>query len=170
LSKIGIMSNIIDKFNSSKYVKFIANIVAFSNIIIWIINNLKNDNMNWENFDLIGLISAVLTTILLLFLIYLVSSMAKKIKEFDDKRYLFGVISHIRSKRLFIKSFEQIEFLRLPNETDEDLKKRLPEYGLFNQFFLEEYEIVKKNLLRKYKNKTIEEIEGMLSEYYPIKK
>jgi len=46
----------------------------------------------------------------------------------------------------------------------------LPEYGLFNQFFLEEYEIVKKNLLRKYKNKTIKEIEDMLSEYYPIKK
>lgn len=96
--------------------------------------------------------------------------MAKKIKDFDDKRYLFGIVSHIRSKRLFIKSFEQVEFLRLPNETDEDLKKRLPEYGLFNQFFMQEYEIVKKNLMKKYKNKTIEEIEDMLSEYYPVKK
>ena len=78
--------------------------------------------MTWEEFDLIGLISAVLTTALLLFLIYLVSEMAKKIKDFDDKRYLFGIVSHIRSNRLFIKSFEQVEFLRLPNETDEDLK------------------------------------------------
>ena len=167
------MSNIIDKFNSSKYVKFIANIVAFSSIIIWLvdsINNLKDNKMTWEEFDLIGLISAVLTTALLLFLIYLVSEMAKKIKDFDDKRYLFGIVSHIRSKRLFIKSFEQVEFLRLPNETDEDLKKRLPEYGLFNQFFMQEYEIVKKNLMKKYKNKTIEEIEDMLSEYYPVKK
>lgn len=68
--------------------------------------------IKWLGKNLIGLVSAVLTTVLLLFLIRLVSEMAKKLKDFEDilkdfdyKRYLFGIVLHIRSKRLFVKSY-----------------------------------------------------------------
>lgn len=88
--------------------------------------------------------------------------------DFNDRMKVFNVVSHIRNKRLFVKSFEGVEFLRMPNETDQELQKRLPEYGLFNEFYKEEYQIVKNVLQKKMREKSIEEIEKLLSEYYPI--
>ena len=114
-----------------------------------------------NNLDVFGLITAVITTVLLLFLLKLVRSLHERMK-------IFSVITYVRNKRLFVKSFENIEFFRLPNETEQELWNRLPEGGLFRDFYIEEYKIVRDVLQKKMKNKTINEIEKMLSEYYPI--
>lgn len=124
-------------------------------------NCINEINLSMNNLDVFGLITAVITTVLLLFLLKLVRSLHERMK-------IFSVITYVRNKRLFVKSFENIEFFRLPNETEQELWNRLPEGGLFRDFYIEEYKIVRDVLQKKMKNKTINEIEKMLSEYYPI--
>jgi len=38
--------------------------------------------------------------------------------QFEDKMKVFNVISFVRNKRLFIKSYDNLQFHKLPNETD----------------------------------------------------
>lgn len=159
---LNLMNKFIDLINENRLVKFSATVLAFAPILSWVKNlGINEINLSMNNLDVFGLITAVITTGLLLFLLKLVHSLHERMK-------IFNVITHVRNKRLFVKSFESIEFFRLPNETEQELWNRLPEGRLFRDFYIEEYKIVRDVLQKQMKNKTIHEIEKMLSEYYPI--
>lgn len=157
------MKNIVDLINENRWIRLLVIICAFSPIFNWIKGVLPNMNLSvsLQHFDLFGLITAIVTTCLLLILY-------KAIRNLNTKMKVFDVVSHVRNKRLFVKSFEQVQFFKVPNETDEQLWNRLPEGGLFKQFYKEEYYIVRDILHKEFKGKTINEIEHLLTEYYPI--
>lgn len=156
------MNKFIDLINENRWVKFLATALAFAPYLSWIKNlDFNKINLSMSGFDIFGLITATITTGLLLLLLKLIRVMHEKMK-------VFNVVSHIRNKRLFVKSFENIEFFRGTSESEQELWNRLPEGGLFNEFYKEEYKIVRGILHKKMKHKTIAEIEKLLSEYYPI--
>ena len=81
---------------------------------------------------------------------------------------VFNVISFVRNKRLFIKSYDNLQFHKLPNETDENFYSRIPQGGLFDKLYEEEYNIVRDELINnKMKDKKVQEIDDILSEFYP---
>mgnify|MGYP001585541392 CR=1 FL=1 len=148
--------------------KIITNpIIIFIIMINDIINVLGNitplqiNSYGWFDFIIKFLIAIALWLIL--------KAYFKLKNEFNDRMRIFNIISHIRNKRLFIKSFEDVQFFRGLNETDQEFWKRLPQGGLFNAFFKEEFEIVKKRVQAEFKDKNQLEIKKLLLEYYPIK-
>jgi hypothetical protein len=84
-----------------------------------------------------------------------------------EKTEVLGVIGHYRNKALFIRSFDNVEFFRVPNETDDEFLARLPSGGLFHNHLFEEYTQVRKYLEKNMKNKTGLELDTMLKRYYP---
>ena len=89
--------------------------------------------------------------------------------QFEDRMNVFNVISFVRNKRLFIKYYEKTTFGKLPNETDEDYYNRIPQGGLFDRSYEEEYNIVRDELINnKMKDKKVQEIDDILSKFYPI--
>jgi hypothetical protein len=132
--------------------------------------NIQTVPMSFDWFDfIVKLIIAVVLWLVLRAYFKLKNEFNDTISEFNDKMSVFNTISHIRNKRLFVKSFDNIQYGRVPNETDQDFWERLPQGGLFRDFHKEEYKIVREVLQNKMKNKSIEEIEKLLSEYYPLK-
>lgn len=126
-------------------------------------NNLIKINLDWWDFSIKLFIATFLWLILRAYF--------KLKNNFDEQIKVFGYISFIRNRRLFVKSFENIEYYRLPNETDEELNSRLPDGGLFKKHFFEEYQLVKKELQNNLmKDKTSEEIDVILLQWYPFKK
>ncbi|MHB8258890.1 MAG: hypothetical protein ACYDCN_01725 [Bacteroidia bacterium] len=94
-----------------------------------------------------------------------------KLPYLETKIEFMSIVSHIRNKRRFLDSYSNHEYYRLPDETEEDYKKRLPEHGLFNNEWNIEYRIVKKALQDNFmKDKTTDEIDVILSKYYPFNK
>jgi hypothetical protein len=148
-------------------------IVIMANNLIEIgqkVLNIQTAQMSFDWFDfIIKLIIAVSLWLVLKAYFKLKNDFNDNIKNFNDKMSVFNEVSHIRNKRLFVRSFENIEYFRVPNETEQELWERLPAGGLFRDFHKEEYKIVREVLQKKMKNKSIEEIEKLLSEYYPLK-
>ncbi|MFM2018587.1 MAG: hypothetical protein RL007_2243 [Bacteroidota bacterium] len=78
-----------------------------------------------------------------------------------------GKIAAIRNRALFVKQFDNIEYFRLPGETDEQLWERLPEGGLYRQHLYDEYLEVRKWLETTYKEKSGKDFDYILRRFYP---
>jgi hypothetical protein len=68
---------------------------------------------------------------------------------------------------LFIKLYDGFNIYKLPNESDYEFKKRLPEFGLYEEYLSKEYNLVKKLLMDNMKEKSIIEIDKLLNQHYP---
>lgn len=159
------MKEYIDKINKNSYLIFLLTLFKIWDIIKPFVYPINKQDY-YSNYDWIGF-SVQIITIALLYAV--IKSYFKLRKEFNEKIQVFSIISHVRNKRLFVKSFEDVQFFQLPGESVNEYYDRLPEHGLFKQHFLEEYNIVKKILIDKMKEKSILQIEELLSKYYPIK-
>lgn len=159
------MKDYIDKINKNSYLIFLLTLFKIWDIIKPLVYPI-NKHDYYSNYDWIGF-SIQIITILLLYIT--IKFYFKLRKEFEEKMQIFGIVSHIRNKRLFVKSFDDVQFFMLPGEAMNEYYERLPEHGLFKQHFLEEYKIVKQLLIDKMKDKSILQIEALLSQYYPIK-
>ena len=123
--------------------------------------SFKNIHIDWWDFSIKLFIATVLWLTL--------NAYFKLKKKFEDEMEVANLISHIRNQRLFIRSFNIVQFNRLPNETDEQFYNRLPEGGLFRQHYFEEYEIVKAELQNQVMtDKSLNEIDKLLSSWYPF--
>jgi hypothetical protein len=136
--------------------------------IIELIKTEKNMETNffyelYSKYDWFGLITQLIT----LFILYRVLEQNKRNKE---RMEVLETVNLVRTKRLFVKSFGNIEIYKSPNETDEQLRSRLPEYGLFKEHIKEEYAIVRDIIQNKMSNKTVEEVENILADFYNQKK
>lgn len=159
------MKKYIDKINKNSYLIFLLTLFKIWDIIKPLVYPINKYDY-YSNYDWIGFSIQIITIVIL----YITIKFYFKLrKEFEEKMQIFGIVSHIRNKRLFIKSFDNVQFFSLPGESVNEYHDRLPEHGLFKQHFLEEYKIVKQILIDKMKDKSILEIEELLSQYYPIK-
>jgi len=161
------MCKIVKKINSNQYWVFFLSIYSIKDIIKF--KNMQTIEFN-QNFDWFGF----LIQLFLITMLYLTLRKYNKIKleqtMYKEQMDILSIINYVRNKRLFIKSFEDVEFYKIADETDEQTWERLPQGGLFKQYLLEEKEIVKKMIYSRMKNKSIDEIEKILSKYYPSKK
>ncbi len=125
--------------------------------------NVGTIMINWWDFSM--------KLIIVIFLWLILRAYLRLKGNFEEQMTVFSIISHIRNKRLFVKSFEDIEYFRVPNESDKEFWERLPEGGLFKQHYFEEYMLVRDELQnRKMKNKGLEEIDDILAKWYPFAK
>lgn len=159
------MKEFIDKINKNTYLIFLLMLFKIWDIIKPLVYPINKYDY-YSNYDWIGF-SVQIITIALLYAV--IKSYFKLRKELNEKIQIFSIISHVRNKRLFVKSFDGVQFFQLPGESVNEYYDRLPEHGLFKQHFMEEYSIVKKILIDKMKEKSILQIEELLSKYYPIK-
>lgn len=160
------MCKIVKKINSNQYWIFFLSIYSIKDLIK--IKNMQTIEFN-QNFDWFGF----LIQIFIITMLYLTLRKYNKIKLeqaiYKEQMDILSIINYVRNKRLFIKSFEDVEFYKIAEETDEQAWERLPQGGLFKQYLSEEKKIVRKMIHGKMKNKTIDEIEKILSKYYPSK-
>ncbi len=123
------------------------------------------------NFDWWDFIIKLIIAIFLWYLIKLFFELKSDIEnlktkiEFETKAS--AILDYVRIRRSFIKSYKEVEFFRLPNETEKNLWNRLPEGGLLKQELLEEYEEAKTLILNDIKNKTSQEIDDFLKPFFP---
>lgn len=115
------------------------------------------NSFDWFDF-IIKVIIAVLLWIVLKY--YL-----KLKREIEEKNLLFTLITHERNKRLF--AYFQQRPARENKDTDESYYKKLPAGGLFDKYFKEEFNYIKPIVINLFKDKKIEEINILLSDYYP---
>ena len=135
-------------------------------IVEKIINGFKNTKMVNANFDYYDFTMRLVMAISLWFVI---RAYFKLKHEFEDKMHVFNLISFIRNKRLFVKSYDNVTFYKLPNDTNESYYSRIPEGGLFDKLYQEEYDIVRAELINNdMKHKKVEEIDALLEKFYPI--
>lgn len=153
----------IEKINKYPLLVFAVMVYELKNAIMEILsiplNNIATHSFDWWDFS-IKLFLAILVWLLL-------KTYFKLRREMNEKILTFSILSYVRNQRLFIKSFEGVQYFRSPEETEKDFWKRLPEGGMYKKYLTDEYEIVKKLIMKNMKKKTIEEIDLMLSEYYP---
>ena len=146
-------------------------IVIMFKDFVEIFNNLisKNsmDKTNLlQNYDWWGFSIKLITAISL----WLVLRAYFNLKStFEDKMKVFTTISIIRSNRAFIEKFDMFKFLKFPAETDAEFFNRLPQYGLLDEFYKQEYDEAKRILTIEFPNKTSNEIEKLLSSFYQFK-
>lgn len=156
--------NYLEKLNKNSIWIFLLSIPK----IIELFKISKNMETNffyelYTKYDWFGLITQLIT----LFILYRVLENNKRNKE---RMEVLETVNLVRTKRLFVKSFSNFDIYRNPNETDEQFKNRLPEYGLFKEHIREEYAIVRDIIQNKMSNKTVEEVENILADFYNQKK
>ena len=59
---------------------------------------------------------------------------------------VFNILSHFRNRNIFISQFDNVEYFRLPNETDESLFNRMPQ-GQYLEQFKSEYKSLKRIII-----------------------
>ena len=85
-------------------------------------------------------------------------------RDYEIQNILFS----IRNRYNFIQSFQDIEFLRLPDETDESFFNRLPEKQ-YKEYLKAEYSKLKQIIMKKYDIKP-SEAQVKLDKIYGIKR
>lgn len=175
------MKNILGKINENAYWVFILALPTAWGIIKPIVETISSGTNLLASFKGFDWFSALFQIVTVVILFYVWRSFIqlkrqaieaeKKTKELRDdlevKMIVFSHIVNVRGRRLFIKSFENVQYFRLPNETDDQLWQRLPEGGLFNQHLFEEFTVVRKDLINHFKDASANEIAKLLEEYYP---
>jgi len=135
---------------------------------IEIFNSLKSKtNMNnintFQNYDWWEFFIKLTISIAL----WLVLKAYFKLKnDFEDKMKAFNTISFIRTSRNFIRSYDDVQFYKMPYESDDDFYKKLPAGGLIDKFYQDEYNEAKIKLALLFPNKTAKQIEELLSNFY----
>lgn len=71
-----------------------------------------------------------------------------KISRVQKQMEAYNIMIHYRTKYLFTKHYDGIEYFRLQDESEQDYEKRLPS-AEFNLYLQKEYKMVKGELLRR---------------------
>lgn len=134
-------------------------------------NHIRFKSPEIQHFDWFDFVLKLLISIGLWFLFRAYLELRNKIKEqqkdFDEKMTAMVTISNTRGRRLFIQGFDNIQYFRVPNETEQELWERLPQGGLYRNNLIEEYNLVRNKMIKKFPNKPIIEIEQLIKRFYP---
>ena len=79
-----------------------------------------------------------------------------------------NILSSIRNKHAYLSTFQNIEYERISNETDESFFNRLPE-GQYRDYIRNEYKYIKDIIIKKYDLRP-SEAQKELDKLYGIKK
>ncbi|MDI9365739.1 MAG: hypothetical protein QM541_12365 [Flavobacterium sp.] len=127
----------------------------------------ENMPISWWDFS-IKLIISILLWVVLKAYVKLKNDFDKRTIYFDNRMTVFNLITTERNRASFIRLYSSVKHLQLPNESNEDYWKRLPSGGLYQQNYYQEYEYIKGQLITMMPDKTILEIENLLSNFYTI--
>src|SRR5215813_9478424 len=131
--------------------------------------NIKGSNMNFE--ITIKVISIIATFAVAYYFFSKLFDLKKKIEQIIERNKFelqaSAILYTIKGQRAFIRSYKNVNFYRLPNDTDHDFWSRLPEGGLLREELLAEYEEAKTVICDNWKNKSIQEVEDFLKPLFP---
>ena len=117
-----------------------------------------------DTSDIYRITGIIITFILSMIIIFYISKLKKDTKE---KMIAFSIMSYVRNKMLFVKSFEKDQYSNIPGWTEEQKWEHSPSGGIFYAHLKVEYENTRKLIQQNLKNKTILEIDELIKEYYP---
>ena len=156
----------IEKINNYPVLVFILMIKNMIELIAYILPSKtalltlnQTHSFDWWDFVINLVISTMLWVVL--------RSYFKLKRQLQEKMITFSIVSFVRNRLLFIKLYENIEFFKLPDMTNDEYWNTLPQGGKLYQQLEIEYNEVYKTLLSNLKNKTVREIDALLKEHYP---
>lgn len=156
------MSKLIDYLNEHKWLKFISLILSFSPIFEWLktlYEKLKTGNIQMLDMNYFGLISAILTTILLIFLVLVTFSSIKKLKETTDLLQAYKNVasfsSYYRAWRLYTKEGMGMEYY------DTNFRDKV-----LIGWLSDEYKYVFSNIQQANQHLAPDEIYNLMLDYY----
>lgn len=158
------MENTINKFNNNLWVIFLSNIISLTTPFSYFTpdNRTEMDYHYWLNTITLFILTLVLYRVLKKY-----NEMRLKTENLSLKTELLSMIAFFRHEGQYISKFDNVTFYRLPNESDEDLFKRMPN-GMFLEELQKEYLVVKTRAT-EYFDKKPSEIQALMDEIYGIK-
>ncbi len=130
--------------------------------ILSLIDRIIKFKIQPMDLHLIFSIIAILGTFLVV--LYLLNKYERVKREMD----VSNAVLHFRTKHLFLKTYEDIEYFRLTDETDEALFNRLPQ-GEYKEYLKSEYKNVKTFVINRF-NIPPSEATKLLDNAYGIKR
>ena len=86
-----------------------------------------------------------------------------------QKRFQYqNLLNSIRNKYLFLSNFQDIDFIRLPNESDDSFFTRLPD-AEYSKYLRKEYAYLKNKIMKEYDLKP-SEAQKEIDKLYGIKR
>lgn len=170
------MKKEINEFNKNTYLVFLLTIFKIWDIVKPLFKKQVAENISeyYSNYDWFGFIIQIITIFILYRVLkqyqkqrYYMNKQQFEITKQQEKIILASIIAHVRNKFFFFQKFEGIEYYRLPNESDDEVFKRLPQ-SEYKEYLKQEYSRVKQISIN-YFDKKPSEIQEILDELYGIK-
>lgn len=146
----------IKKILNSTAIAFLANIDGCISLLQRIEDGQKIKSMN-ITLQVLGLV----TTFILAFVIL------NQVYKLKKELMIVNFISYQRGKKLFINQYKDIQYPKLPDESDFEYWQRIPNGGMYIEYLNREKEDVNKLIDQNFKNITTSEKESILNKYYP---
>ena len=157
----------------SEVSQIVAAIVTIITFIYYFIDKNQNTKATTNkmieggnNDFLVPILGIVFMAIFMCITIIIQRNIRKTTELLDSKLVALNIISELRAYRLFVKSFENIQFFIMPNETEQEFRAKLPEYGLYENWIKQEKIAFKQILVNEMKDLSIENIEDIIFDIY----
>lgn len=123
-----------------------------------------NTNLQIQNPLLYWIIQIIITIIIYI----IVYQIFKRIADLKDELIMSNIVNRNRNIITLKEQYKNHEYYLLPNESIEEFNKRNLN-GVFDKKMQEEINLVYKDSLNVFKNKSVNEIEELIHKIYDLK-